>query len=484
MHNPASTTSLCGSGTLRRDMPVEDFENDGQSVVNYKARSAALRTLIERGYVEQCSDIAALDRALCEKPVTFYVGIDPTAPSLHAGHLVPVMACRLLQRHGHRPILVVGGGTAMIGDPSGKTESRKLLTQATVDANRTAIRAQFGRFLRLEGEQGVSTLAALPPALASADHSNTPSAKLIDNSDWLAGIGYLDFLRDIGRHFTINRMIASKTYRDRLDAELPLSFLEFNYQLLQAYDFLHLHRELDCTLQIGGSEQWGNIVAGVELIRRVGATQLVDDSAPPARAECFGLTFKLLTTAEGKKMGKTERGALWLDPEQTSPFEYYQYWINCDDRDVAKLLRLFSELELEEIESLVRDGGAALRVAKARLAFEATRVAHGEDAAIKARVASEQAFGNSDDWSEVPCEDLAVDEIALLDLLVHPAVGAFKSKREARARVDDGAVRLNGEPCKDAAHKILASHQDAQGIRIQVGKRNRFRVRLAVASAN
>jgi len=413
--------------------------------------SSALRALVERGLFEQASDLAALDAALAAGMVTFYVGYDPTASSLHVGHLVQIMAMRALQRCGHRPIVVVGGGTAMVGDPSGKNETRKLLSAEEIAANAAALRRQLGRFLHFD-------------AGAAND------ALVLDNADWLLPLRYIEFLRDVGRHFTVNRMIAVKTYRDRLDAELPLSFLEFNYQLFQAYDFLHLFRAHGCTLQFGGSDQWGNMVAGIELIRRM------TPEGQPGEAHC--LTLPLLTTADGKKMGKTERGAVWLDPERVSPFEYYQFWIGRDDRDLPRLLRTFTDLPVAEIDQLCAAEGAALSAAKVRLAREATALLHGQDAADMAQKASEQAFGGGDDWSAVPEVALEAEGLRLVDLVTRPEIDAFKSKREARERIAAGAVKLDGEPCTDPNHNLTPALCAPPGLRLQAGKKVRFRVIL------
>ncbi|MCY0993237.1 tyrosine--tRNA ligase [Nannocystis sp. ILAH1] len=415
-------------------------------------RSAALQRMLERGYFEQASDFAATDAALDSGMVTFYVGYDPTGASLHVGHLVQIMGMRALQRAGHKPIVIVGGGTGMIGDPSGKMETRKLLTREDVAVNAAGLKAQLGRFLHF-------------------DSGRPNDAVMLDNADWLLGLKYIEFLRDVGRHFTVNRMIAVKTYRDRLDAEIPLSFLEFNYQLLQAYDFLHLFRHHGCTLQFGGSDQWGNMVAGIELIRR-----MTPDGQPNA---AYCLTLPLLLTADNRKMGKTERGAVWLDPERLTPFEYYQFWIGCDDRDVVRLLKTFTDVPLAEIEALTAEGGAALKGAKARLAFEATALLHGLDHATQARQASEQAFGSSEDWSAVPLVTVPGPEIRLVDLVTHPEIEAFKSKREARERIAAGAVKLNGEPVTDPAHLVIAAQTGDQGLRLQSGKKCRFRVTFA-----
>jgi tyrosyl-tRNA synthetase len=401
--------------------------------------SPALVELSARGLVEQMTDPEALDAALSAGPVVFYCGFDPTASSLHAGNLVPIMAMRRLQHVGHRPIVVLGGGTARVGDPSGKSETRKLLAAEQIAANTAAIGRQIGRFLG--------------------------DAEVVDNFEWLGELEYIPFLRDIGVHFTVNRMITTKTYRDRLDAEEPLSFIEFNYQLFQAYDYLQLHRTRKCTLQIGGGDQWGNIVAGVELIRRVGLG--------PAHA----IVFPLLTTANGAKMGKTEKGSVWLDPELTPPFDYYQYWIGCDDRDVGRMLKIFTDLPVAEIEQLASVQGAALRDVKARLAFEATAIAHGREAAEQAAAAARQAFGAGEDWSAVPAVEIALPSIKLVDLVVHPDVAAFPSKRQARQRIEDGAVRIDGLVVREPDHEVSAGGGE-EGLRLQAGKKMRVRIVL------
>ncbi len=423
----------------------------------FEPSSPELRDLAERGFFEAASDLEALDRAFRAGMVTFYTGYDPTAPSLHAGNLVTIMAMRLLQKHGHRPICLLGGGTAMVGDPSGKTEMRKIIDRDVIAENAVAFREQLGRFVHF-------------------DAGEPNDALMLDNAGWLLDLRYVEFLRDYGRHFTVNRMIAAKTYRDRLESEQPLSFLEFNYQLLQAYDFLHLFRQHDCTLQTGGGDQWGNMLAGVELIRRDAAEERDSEEREKSGAHC--LTYPLLLTADGRKMGKTERGAVWLDAERLSPHDYYQYWINCDDRDVEKLLLRFTELPAEQIGELTSVEGAALREAKSQLAHHATRLAHGEEAALQAEAAARQAFGGGGDWSAVPCVELSGNEIKLVDLVVHDALTAFKSKREARQRIEGGAVRLDGDPVKDPNWVITREHCGEDGVRLQAGKKHRYRVKL------
>jgi tyrosyl-tRNA synthetase len=422
-------------------------------------QSPALAELTARGYVEQLSDAERCDLQLAKEMVSFYIGFDPTASCIHVGNLLGVMAMRVMQKHGHRPICLIGGGTARVGDPSGKIEMRKMLEEDQIETNAGSMAKVFARYLHF-------------------DSGAENDAILLDNADWLMKLAYLPFLRDVGRHFTINRMIATKTYRDRLENEQPLSFLEFNYQLLQAYDFLHLYREHGCCLQMGGSDQWGNIIAGVELIRRtLGAD--AESSAPAGeapRASTFAITTPLLTTADGRKMGKTERGAVWLDAERVKPYDFYQFWINVDDRDVSKLLRLYTELPLDEIEELTSVEGKALRTAKARLAFEATALAHGADEAERAATASKQAFSGDADWSALPCIEIDGDEVALVDLLVDERLAAFKSKRAARQRIEDGAVRIAGESVKDAKRIVTRADGGEDGVHLRVGKKHRFRV--------
>ena len=416
-------------------------------------KSAALQELADRGFIEQLSDGPAIDAALADGITTYYVGFDPTAQSLHVGNLVCVMAMRILQRHGHRPIVLVGGGTARVGDPSGRNEMRKMLDEATIDDNV----ARIGTLLR--------------PFL-DFDESKENCATLLDNAQWLVAQRYLEFLRDVGVHFTVNRMIATKTYRERLDNEQPLSFLEFNYQLLQAYDFLHLYREHACSLQLGGSDQWGNMIAGVELIRRV--TDL-----PAGPAHC--LTWPLLTMADGRKMGKTQHGAVWISAEHLPPFDYYQYWVSCDDRDVRKLMLLFTDMPVAEIDALCSAQGAELREVKARLAYETTAIAHGEQEAKRAQTAAKQVFGGGEDWSAVTAVTLPAVSIKLIDLVVHPEINAFGSKRQARQRIESGAVKIDGKPHTNATEELSPASAGADGLKLQVGKKCRFRVLFAAS---
>jgi tyrosyl-tRNA synthetase len=315
--------------------------------------------LQERGFIEQTTHEKELKDYLEAGKANCYIGFDPTASSLHVGSLVPIMSLAHMQRHGHRPIALVGGGTGLVGDPSGKTEMRKLLTAEMVDKNTIGIKKQLSRFLDFKEDK----------------------ALMVNNADWLTKLEYIPFLRDIGRHFSVNRMIKAESYKIRLESEEGLNFIEFNYMLLQAYDFLELFDHYDCRLQMGGSDQWGNIVAGIELVRKV------------RQETVFGITFPLITTSSGAKMGKTAEGAVWLDSDKTSPYDYYQYWINTDDRDVARFMALFTFLPMKEIKKLGKLSGADLNSAKVVLAFEATRIAHGKQEALKAYYAAERMFG-------------------------------------------------------------------------------------------
>ncbi len=315
--------------------------------------------LKERGFIEQTTHEQELKDYLEAEQATCYIGFDPTASSLHVGSLVPIMSLAHVQRHGHRPIALVGGGTGLVGDPSGKTEMRKLLTAEMVEENAVGIKKQLSRFLDFTEEK----------------------ALMLNNADWLTKLEYIPFLRDFGRHFSVNRMIKAESYKMRLESEEGLNFIEFNYMLLQAYDFLELYDHHACRLQMGGSDQWGNIVAGIELIRRV------------RQETAFGITFPLITTSTGAKMGKTAEGAVWLDPDKTSPYEYYQYWINTDDRDVVKFMALFTFLPIKEIRTLEKLSGADLNSAKVILAFEVTQIAHGREEALNAYRAAENMFG-------------------------------------------------------------------------------------------
>ncbi|MDR2182386.1 MAG: tyrosine--tRNA ligase [Treponema sp.] len=364
--------------------------------------NTTLETLKARGFFAQCTNAEGLSAAMDAGPVTFYVGCDPTGPSLHIGHMVPFFAFRHLREAGHQGVALVGGGTARIGDPSGKSEMRRVLDYASLDANAGSIRSQLARFLG-------------------------PGALFENNKEWLAGLNYIDFLREIGRHFSVNRMLSFEAYRLRM--ETGLSFLEFNYQLLQSYDFLELYRRRRCVLQIGGDDQWGNIVAGADLIRRVEG------------AEVFGMTFPLVTTADGKKMGKTEKGAVFLDPALTSPYDFFQYWRNVQDADVRRFLLMFTFLSRDESEQLCAEGKNP-NEAKERLAWEVTALIHGRDEADRALAGARAAFGGGGDKSALPGVQLPRTRFEagynIVELLVDAGLASTKS--EARRLVEQGGA--------------------------------------------
>ena len=394
-----------------------------------------------RGFVEQVSDEEGL-RAALEQPLTCYIGYDPTASSLHAGNLFTIMALAHMQRQGHRPIVIVGGGTGMIGDPSGRTEMRQLLSKADVAANLLAIKAQIGRYVDFaEGR-----------------------ALVLNNAEWLAPLNYIEFLRDIGRHFSVNRMLAAEAYRMRL--ETGLSFIEFNYQLLQAYDFLHLYRHYSCRLQMGGNDQWGNILAGVDLIRRIEG------------GEAYAITFPLLITSSGVKMGKTASGAVWLDGDRLSPYEFYQFWINTEDADVDRFLKIYTFLPLEEIEALGRLQGAEIRQAKAVLAYEATCLTHGREAAEAAREASRSLFGEGDGGDQVPTTVLTEAEWAA-GIPVTEAferTGLAQSRGEARRLIRQGGAYIGDERVADEDRVITDADLSSGSLLLRAGKKRYHRL--------
>jgi tyrosyl-tRNA synthetase len=405
----------------------------------------AFGILQERGFVQQCTNEAALTRLLSENRVTYYVGYDPTADSLHAGTLLPIMAMAHLQRAGHTPIAIIGGGTTMVGDPGGKTEMRPMMSREAIEANGVCLLAQLKRYLDLSNGRGA----------------------FLNNVDWLTSLNYIQFLRDIGRHFRVNEMIRAEAYRQRLEREEGLSFIEFNYQLLQAYDFLHLFQKHGCVLQLGGDDQWGNILAGVDLIRRTEGQTV------------HALTFPLLTTASGEKMGKTAGGAVWLDANRTSPYEFYQYWINTDDRDVERFLAYFTFLPITEVRRLGGVTGAESRTAKEVLAYEVTKLAHGTVEAEKAREASHAAFGGEGiDLSAIPTSGIEPDRLAegisIIDLFHE--VGLATSRGEARRLIQQGGAYINGE--RVAGIDVVATKKDldGEGIMLRSGKKRHHRV--------
>ena len=405
------------------------------------AQNDILHTLRERGFVQQISDEAALAAQLASGPFTFYAGFDPTASSLHVGSMIPLMAMAYLARAGHRPVAVLGGGTAMVGDPSGKTELRQMLTVETIQANRLAIEPQVRRFVADAGEKAI----------------------VIDNAEWLAPLNYLDFLRDIGRHFSVNRMLAAEAYRQRM--EKGLSFIEFNYQILQAYDYLVLYRKYGCALQVGGDDQWGNILAGTDLIRRL------------HQAETYALTFPLITTAAGAKMGKTAAGAVWLSADRTSPFDFYQYFVNVDDRDVVRFLKLLTFVPIDEINRLASLEGAELRSAKQTLAFEATAIVHGKEAADLAQNAARAAFGGGG-GDLVPTHILTAADVqtSIKTVDVLAAAGLAVSKSAARRLVEQGGVRLGERKVTSVDDIVRADEIAPDGTLLHVGKKHVRRI--------
>jgi tyrosyl-tRNA synthetase len=397
-------------------------------------RSNLLRLLEERGYIHQLTDAAGLDALASKEIVPGYIGFDPTAPSLHVGHLVSIMMLRQLQRAGHKPIVLMGGGTGKIGDPSFKDEARKLLTEDTIGQNVASIRRVFENFLTFG--------------------DGPTDAVMVDNADWLDQLEYIPFLRDIGQHFSVNRMLSFDSVKMRLDREQSLSFLEFNYMILQAYDFLELSRKSACRLQMGGSDQWGNIVNGVELARRVDGTQV------------FGLTTPLLTNADGTKMGKTVGGAVWLNADQLSHFDYWQFWRNTDDRDVGSRLRLFTDLPLDEIARLEALEGSEINAAKIVLANEATKLCRGEEAARACEATAAETFSGGI-GADLPRLEIPAGGMNLA--VACTAIGFTQSNGEAKRKIAEGAVRLDDVAIKDATY-VIQLEQD-QSLRLSLGKK-------------
>ncbi|MWK59960.1 tyrosine--tRNA ligase [Pseudomonas otitidis] len=396
-----------------------------------------------RGFVHQCTDLEGLRQHLAQGPVSLYLGFDATADSLHVGHLQGLMLMRWMQRFGHHPILLIGGATTRIGDPSFRDESRPMLSEAQIQANIAGITSAFGRYVDLDA----------------------PGARVVDNAEWLDGIGYLAFLNQVGRHFSVNRLLTFDAVRQRLDREHSLSFQEFGYTLLQAHDFTELARRHGCTLQLGGADQWANIINGVELGRRQGTAPL------------YGLTMPLLTTSDGRKMGKSANGAVWLNADRLAPYAFWQFWRNCDDRDVARFLALFTELELDEIARLAALKGAELNAAKVVLANHATALAHGEAAAREAEATAAALFGGGQgDLAAVQLE-LSAEALArgatLIDLLLD--AGLQPSRGAARRLAAGGGVRLDGVEVRDLDAPLPA---DAQGWTLSLGKKRHYAIRV------
>ncbi|HEY0044296.1 MAG TPA: tyrosine--tRNA ligase [Allosphingosinicella sp.] len=405
-------------------------------------QSDLLRLLDERGYIHQLTDPAGLDALAAKAIVPGYIGFDATAPSLHVGSLVQIMMLRRLQQAGHKPIVLMGGGTSKIGDPSFKDEARKLLTDDQIKANIASIKRVFERFLTF-GDGPID-------------------AVMVDNAEWLDKLEYIPFLREIGQHFSVNRMLSFDSVRIRLEREQSLSFLEFNYMILQGYDFLELSRRAGCRLQLGGSDQWGNIVNGIELARRVDG------------AEVYGLTTPLLTTADGGKMGKTERGAVWLNADQLAPYDYWQFWRNAQDADVGRFLRLFTDLPLDEIARLEALEGAEINEAKKVLADLATAMAHGERAAREAAETARKTFEEGSAGEALPVSEVEGD-IEVVDALV--SLGLASSKKDARRHIAAGAVKVDD-------HKIVAETArvaiTASGVKFSVGRKKHGIVKLRI----
>jgi len=413
-------------------------------------RSPFLRDAVARGFLHQCTDLEGLDAEAVKGPIAAYIGFDATADSLHVGSLVSIMLLRLLQRSGHKPIVLMGGGTSRIGDPSFRDETRKLLGDEEIARNIAGIGKVFASFLTFG--------------------DGPTDAVMVNNADWLDRLEYIPFLRDYGRHFSVNRMLSFDSVKLRLEREQSLSFLEFNYMILQAYDFLELARRRNCVLQMGGSDQWGNIVNGVELGRRV------DDRT------LYGLTTPLITAASGAKMGKTAAGAVWLNAERLSPYDYWQYWRNTEDADVGRFLRLFTDLPLDEIAGLERLEGAAINDAKVALANAATALAHGPDAAGAAAETARRTFvegGIGESLPEHRASGAALEHgIPILDLLT--ATGLAGSKGEARRLIRQGGVRLNNQPVADEGAAVSLADLDADGTaKLSAGKKRHAIIRRA-----
>jgi tyrosyl-tRNA synthetase len=408
--------------------------------MTYQPKSDFLRELSTRGFIADCTDLQELDERLISGVVTGYIGFDLTATSLHIGNLVQIMLLRWLQKTGHRPITLMGGGTTKVGDPSGKDEMRKILSVEQINANAEGIRKVFSRYI---------------------SYGDGPTdSPLVNNAEWLDRLGYVDFLRDIGRHFTVNRLLSFESVKSRLDREQALSFIEFNYMLLQSYDFLELHRRYGCALQMGGSDQWGNIVSGVDLVRRVEGV------------EVFGLTTPLVTRADGKKMGKSADGAVWLNDDMMSPYEFWQWWRNVADADVGKFLKLFTELPVAECDRLGALEGSGINDAKIVLANEVTTLLHGAEAAAAAEATAREVFEKGGAGEDLPTLTLSAaevgDGISIAQLITRS--GLARSGKEAKRLIADGGARLNDQAITDAG-RMLGRADMADPIKLSAGKK-------------
>lgn len=401
--------------------------------------------LKERGFIQQITHEEPLKEMLGKEKITFYIGFDPTADSLHVGHFLQLMVMAHMQKAGHRPIALVGGGTAMVGDPTGKTDMRKMMTREEIARNAECFKRQISRFIDFSEGKAV----------------------MVDNGDWLLELNYVEFLRDTGVHFSVNRMLTAECFKSRLEGK-GLSFIEFNYMLMQSYDFLVLYRKYGCNVQLGGDDQWSNILGGVDLIRRVEGK------------DAYGMTFTLLTTSEGKKMGKTESGAIWLDPEKTSPYDFYQYWRNVSDTDVERCLSLLTFLPMEEVRRLGALKDAHINEAKKILAYEITSIVHGEEEAVKAQKAAEALFGGKGDAESIPGIELPEAEldagIKLVDLIVK--AGLTPSKSEARRALQQGGIYMNDEKIGDMERVVTGNDAKDGQIMLQRGKKSFCRVKV------
>ncbi len=400
--------------------------------------------LSERGYIEQCTHEEEIRELLDKEKISFYIGFDPTADSLHVGHFIQILVMMRMQQAGHRPIALLGGGTAMIGDPSGRSDLRQMMTTETIDGNVANFRKQMARFLDFGDDR----------------------ALVVNNGDWLRDLKYIDFLREVGAEFSVNRMLTAECYKNRF--EKGLTFLEFNYMLMQSYDFLELYRKYGCKMQLGGNDQWSNIIGGVELVRRLD------------RGQAYGMTFKLLTTSEGKKMGKTAKGALWIDEAKTTPYEFYHYWRNIDDADVENCLALLTFLPMEEVRRLGSYRDSKINEAKEVLAFEVTKLVHGEEKAVKARDAERALFAKGGSGDDVPTLDMKAadfaDGINILDLYLK--AGLIPSKGEGRRLMKQGGIKLRGKAVDDFNRLITLDDFDGDTLLLQKGKKTFKRIRI------
>ncbi|WP_436512436.1 tyrosine--tRNA ligase [Clostridium thermobutyricum] len=401
-----------------------------------------LDELLERGYIKQFTHEKETRELLEKEKITFYIGFDPTADSLHVGHFIAMMFMAHMQKAGHRPIALLGGGTAMVGDPSGKTDMRKMLTKEQIQHNVDSIKKQMSRFIDFSDDK----------------------ALIVNNADWLLDLNYIDFLREVGSHFTVNKMLSAECFKKRLATDNGLSFLEFNYMLMQGYDFYVLNKKYGCKMELGGDDQWSNMIAGVNLVRK------------KSQENVFAMTCSLLTNSQGEKMGKTVGGALWLDPERVSPFDFYQYWRNVADADVYKCLSLLTFVPMDEVKKLCAVEGSAMNEAKKVLAFEVTKLVHGEEEAKKAEEASKALFAGGADMSNVPTEELSADmlEGTLLDALV--SVKIFPSKSEGRRLIQQGGVTLNNEKVTDIQRLLTSDDFKDGSAMLKRGKKKFFKL--------